>query len=55
MQATTGRGLGLVADLADHWGCEATSDGKVVWFTVLPDATAAGGRETHESLCGSDG
>jgi anti-sigma regulatory factor (Ser/Thr protein kinase) len=37
--ATTGRGLGLLEDLARSWGAEATSAGKVVWFEL--DETAA--------------
>ena len=28
----TGRGLQLVAELADQWGVEATTAGKAVWF-----------------------
>ena len=33
--ATTGRGLGLIAALADDWGAEPRADhGKVVWFEV---------------------
>ncbi len=37
--ATTGRGLGLLEDLARTWGAELTSRGKVVWFEL--DETAA--------------
>jgi anti-sigma regulatory factor (Ser/Thr protein kinase) len=29
--ALSGRGLGLVAALASHWGAELLADGKVVW------------------------
>lgn len=36
-QATTGRGLKLVATLADAWGTEARSDGKTVWCTLRFD------------------
>ena len=36
-QATTGRGLKLVAALADEWGTEARSDGKTVWCTLRLD------------------
>jgi anti-sigma regulatory factor (Ser/Thr protein kinase) len=32
----TGRGMRLVAVLAESWGVERTADGKVVWFTVAP-------------------
>jgi len=31
---TTGRGMHLVAELADDWGTEATPEGKVVWFEL---------------------
>lgn len=37
--ATTGRGLGLLEDLAQEWGAELTPGGKVVWFEL--DETAA--------------
>ena len=30
-RAARGRGLQLVAGLADRWGCEAHADGKTVW------------------------
>jgi anti-sigma regulatory factor (Ser/Thr protein kinase) len=30
---TGGRGLMLVEALADQWGCEPSSSGKVVWVT----------------------
>ena len=34
LDATTGRGLRLVASMASDWGIEAEGEGKVVWFTV---------------------
>lgn len=34
-QAATGRGLQLVAELADRWGSEPRSGGKVVWFELV--------------------
>ena len=34
LTATSGRGLVLVARLADQWGVDADDDGKVVWFQV---------------------
>ena len=37
-QATTGRGLKLVATLADAWGTEPRSDGKTVWCTLRFDS-----------------
>lgn len=33
--ATTGRGVGLLDDLADEWGWRPEDDGKTVWFRVL--------------------
>jgi anti-sigma regulatory factor (Ser/Thr protein kinase) len=37
-QAATGRGLQLVDQLADRWGSEPRTGGKVVWFEVAaPD------------------
>jgi serine phosphatase RsbU (regulator of sigma subunit)/anti-sigma regulatory factor (Ser/Thr protein kinase) len=38
-EATTGRGLQLLEDLADEWGWEETPFGKTVWFVV------SGGRD----------
>jgi anti-sigma regulatory factor (Ser/Thr protein kinase) len=34
VDATTGRGLRLVATLASSWGIDAETAGKVVWFEV---------------------
>jgi anti-sigma regulatory factor (Ser/Thr protein kinase) len=34
-QAATGRGLHLVEQLADRWGSEPRTGGKVVWFEVV--------------------
>jgi anti-sigma regulatory factor (Ser/Thr protein kinase) len=33
-ESVTGRGLHMVADEADRWGCETVAEGKVVWFEV---------------------
>lgn len=30
-----GRGIALVEELADAWGCELTADGKTVWFELV--------------------
>jgi anti-sigma regulatory factor (Ser/Thr protein kinase) len=38
VDATSGRGLGLVQALSDNWGIEGTADGKLVWFEVPIDA-----------------
>jgi hypothetical protein len=36
-EATTGRGLGIVAVLAAEWGVERTPDGKCVWARLTGD------------------
>lgn len=46
--ATTGRGLRLLDDLADSWGCDLTPDGKTVWFA------ASTGRDPSTSSAGTD-
>jgi hypothetical protein len=39
--ATSGRGLRIVDDLADHWGIIPYTHGKTVWFEIdLRTATA---------------
>lgn len=43
----TGRGLGMVEDLADRWGVEEASDGKVVWFTLTRRRRVAGGDDAE--------
>lgn len=39
--ATTGRGLHLVADLCDDWGVSASMTGKTVWVELAPDGERA--------------
>ena len=34
LDATSGRGMQIVAALADRWGIEATPTGKAVWFEL---------------------
>ena len=34
LDATSGRGLFLVENLASNWGVEPTVDGKAVWFEI---------------------
>jgi anti-sigma regulatory factor (Ser/Thr protein kinase) len=48
----TGRGLGMVEDVAAAWGVEDTADGgKVVWFELDPPAAdGAGGRAAAASV-----
>lgn len=43
LDATTGRGVALVADLARSWGVEQHADGKVVWCELAQPLEAAGG------------
>jgi anti-sigma regulatory factor (Ser/Thr protein kinase) len=38
--ATTGRGLKLVSELAEEWGVEPTDGGKTVWAVLRPDAVS---------------
>lgn len=45
--ARTGRGLGLLRDLATSWGAEATGGGKAVWFRLGGHGTRGAGVE-HE-------
>lgn len=47
--ATTGRGVGLLDDLADEWGWRPETGGKTVWFRVLR------ARESWSAVDGHDG
>jgi anti-sigma regulatory factor (Ser/Thr protein kinase) len=38
--ATTGRGLKLVSELAEEWGVEPTEAGKTVWALLRPEAAS---------------
>lgn len=40
-EATTGRGLHLVQDVADAWGVDRTEDGKTVWAELAPSSRLA--------------
>lgn len=53
--ARTGRGLGLVRELATAWGAEATPAGKAVWFRLggshdSTDTAAANGPSTRSAV-----
>ncbi len=54
--ATTGRGLGLLEDLARTWGAEPTPRGKVVWFelaeTAVPNVALLSGDLSIDELEG---
>jgi anti-sigma regulatory factor (Ser/Thr protein kinase) len=41
--ATTGRGLALVENLASRWGIERDDGGKIVWFTLDVDRSRLNG------------
>lgn len=51
----TGRGLGMVEDVADAWGVEEVTDGKRVWFTLTVGRRAGGDDEVATMPTGSDG
>jgi anti-sigma regulatory factor (Ser/Thr protein kinase) len=40
-ESVTGRGLHIVADEADRWGCERRGAGKVVWFEMTRSSIGA--------------
>lgn len=40
VDATTGRGLGLVGSLASAWGTSSLPDGKTVWADIHPESPA---------------
>ncbi len=42
--ATSGRGLSIVAEISDAWGVRASSHGKVVWFEMAAGRPRARGR-----------
>ena len=44
-EATTGRGLNLVEDLARGWGVERQDGGKTVWAEVAPAAAGTTGHD----------
>jgi anti-sigma regulatory factor (Ser/Thr protein kinase) len=44
-EATTGRGLRLVSELAQEWGVTTSADGKTVWVVLGTTDSAGGGDE----------
>ena len=44
VQATTGRGVGLVADLSREWGVRGRPGGKTVWCELAPESEERPGR-----------
>ena len=42
LQATSGRGLDMVAALAEDWGCERETEGKQTWARLPLSRTEAG-------------
>lgn len=52
-EATTGRGLHLLGELAEQWGSEVTESGKTVWAVLapgLPDGAAVDGDVDLDAL-----
>lgn len=49
-EATTGRGLGLIAALSLDWGTTAVDGGKVVWARVAPDGAALASTDWSQLL-----
>ena len=43
----TGRGLGMVEDVADAWGVDVAGDGKCVWFTIDRSSRANAGDDAE--------
>jgi len=52
--ATTGRGIGLVAALSEEWGTTSVNGGKTVWARVAPDETGIGSFDLEDLLSGDD-
>jgi anti-sigma regulatory factor (Ser/Thr protein kinase) len=50
----TGRGLGLVEDVAEVWGVDTRPEGKSVWFVLNDAASADDDLRTHTPEQGSD-
>jgi len=48
----TGRGLGMVEDVAEAWGVDEAEDGKAVWFTLTTRQRAASGDERGTAIGG---
>lgn len=53
--AATGRGLRLLATLAERWGVSPSPDGKTVWFEVGRDAGSTGTRPERPDDVSGDG
>jgi anti-sigma regulatory factor (Ser/Thr protein kinase) len=43
--ATTGRGLRLVNELADDWGVHSRNNGKTIWALIRPSSAPESGRD----------
>ena len=48
VQATTGRGVGLVADLSREWGVHGRPGGKTVWCELTPESEERPGRDEEQ-------
>ena len=51
----TGRGLGMVEDVADTWGVEPVDAGKRVWFSLVAGRRADGDDDVRVVPAGADG
>ncbi len=54
-EAEGGRGLSIVASLAESWGVEESSSGKSVWFTLAAPREALDDQPVTESASASTG
>ena len=54
VEATTGRGVGLLDAMSAAWGVEVTGSGKVVWFELVAGDLSEAGAEPAEAAAWFD-